>query len=218
MLEPMKTPYMRVNQFQTFTEQVLIICNPLTIVAAAVANVDSAYQLLKTALQKDVSAGDRKSADIYRDKPYRAFLSVIRSEHQYPGTTEEKSCLTMLDQCVQKYGAAVADLTYDEESAKIDNMIEEIEAMDLTPLQNTGILRWIPVIKDANDAFKALTTAKIEKNADMNEKGAASKICKELTTELDTLFALIFSHQNINPTDELLNAIDKIEVLIESYR
>jgi len=218
-MEIINLPRLRVNQLQTLCENSLQICEPLTEIAQAVNNVKTARDAFSAGMLKDHAASGKKELDTVRDTLVSGFIKAVRAEQLFPHSDETaKTALKAMVLAVNKYGKNISRLPYDEESAAIDNLVADVEATDLTPLDGTGLTRWIAPLKTANSQFKATVQEYVSDLAEVSQTEAAYTLAPALVDALEGMFTMLFAHIKINPTEQLTMAYAELEQLVNSYR
>lgn len=213
-------PRLKISELQTLTESTLTICEPLAEVAEQRQAVETEFTNFKeSVLKKYASADDKQTIDKERDRYNSGFFFAIRAEKFYPYEDESaKETVDKLLNLSSKYGAKINRLPLNEETAALDNCMQETEAIDLTPLSSPAVAQWIPLIKDANQRFKNVANEYVEKNAAISNLESASVVAPGLMHALELLAIQIFSVVNVSPTDALTKAYSEIETLADTYR
>jgi len=85
-------------------------------------------------------------------------------------------------------------------------------------LEGTGIDRWIPLIENANNAFKNAASNYVSQSAKAMETQAATTLVPALMASLDELYTLLFAHVKITQSDQLKTAYAELEELVDAYR
>ncbi len=171
------------------------------------------------ALKKQAGATVKKTVDKKRDRYNSGFFLDIKAESYYPYT--EKAALEtvkQLNSLSKKYGTKINRLPFNEETAAIDNCIEEAEKIDLSPLANSAIGRWIPLLKEANQQFKEVSKEYVKESTAVAALESATAVAPELTNNLEELFIQFFSIIRVSPTDALKKAHNELETMVNAYR
>ena len=207
-------------QLQTVGDSSVEICKPIPEVEPAVSLVETALADFKEGMLKDkASAAQKKVLDLIRDRLLSGFMYDVKAEQLFPYEDEtEKEALTDLLHIVNKYGTGVGRLPLNEETAVIDNLLTDVEDLELTPLQPSGVLRWIPLLKDANSAFKAASQEYLTDSVRDMEEASASERAPVLVDALEALYAKLFAHIQLSPTESLTKAYAELEELVDSAR
>lgn len=219
-MELLTLPKLRLNQLQTVSEYCLEICSESTQLEVAVGNVNAQLILFKAGMTKEkASAADKKELDYDRDNLTLNFIKAVKAESNFP--YEDTTTIDTINQVlkvINSYGTKVTRLSYNEESAGIDNLVSDLNKIDLTPLADSGLARWIPIIDDANTAFKDAVKEYIGDSVQSNLIDAASTVAPSLIDALDALFSMIYAYLKIEYSEELETAYSKIQILLNSYR
>lgn len=215
-----KIPKMKMAQLQTVGDSSIKICEPIPEVEPAVNQVKTALAAFKEGMLKDkASAAKKRELDLIRDKLLSGFMHDVKAEQLFPYEDEtEKETLTDLLHLVNKYGARVIRLPQHEETAVIDNLLTNVEELEHSSLQSSGVLRWIPLLKEANNAFKAASQEYLTDSVRDMEEASASERAPALIDALEALYAMLFAHIRISQSESLINAYAKLEELIDSVR
>lgn len=201
-------------------ENTLLICSPIEEVTSATQKVKSTLNTFKGSMLKDqVSAATKLELDKTRDRLVSGLKQDVRAEQYYPH--QEVATIETLDnirQVMDKYGPHLTKLTYNEESAAIDNMLTELKQVDTLALEGTGINRWIPLIENANKAFKEAARDYVSQSVKALDTQAATTLAPALMASLDELYTLLFAHVKITQKDQLKTAYAELEQLVDTFR
>ena len=219
-MDIIRLPRLRISELQTLTESALKICEPLTEVAEFRQKVEDEFANFKEGVLKNYVTTEAKATiDKERDRYNSGFCYEIKAEFNYPyEDTAAIETVKSLRAHYKKYGFKVNRLPLNEETAALDNSMEEAEAIDLTPLANAAIGRWIPLIKEANQRFKVVIGEIIEDSAEAAQLESASVLAPGLVVAIESLIVQIFSAIHIAPTDALAKAYTELDTLVDSYR
>lgn len=217
-MELITLPKMRINQMQAFAEKCITICKPFKALAPAIKAVENVYESFVESMQKDkASEYDKKEFDRKRDAILTGFYGAIRSEKNFPHTDSNAiETLETLVDAAFKYGTKVSKLSYDEETATIDNILSEVKNLDLSALKDTGLSRWIPLLEQTNKDFKDVASKFAKDSSNAAVISAAVKKAPELEVTLEKLFALMFSHITISQHANMIKAYNEISLLRDS--
>jgi len=219
-MELISLPRLRLKELQTMAENTLLICAPIEEVSSATQKVKNTLDTFKRSMLKDqASAATKLELDKTRDRLVSGFKQDVRAEQYYPH--QEVATIETLEnvrQVMDKYGPHLTKLTYSEESAAIDNMLTELKQVDTLALEGTGIDRWIPLIENANNAFKNAASNYVSQSAKAMETQAATTLVPALMASLDELYTLLFAHVKITQSDQLKTAYAELEELVDAYR
>ncbi|MEO1254215.1 MAG: DUF6261 family protein [Bacteroidota bacterium] len=216
-MEIISIPQLRLGQLQTLTESTLKIAEPLTELADHVAKVKAEFATFMQGIQKDAAQSDKKTLDKTRDQFVSGFFFAVKSETYFPHVEQiTKDAVAALSKLADKYGFEINRLSYDEQSAAVDNMIEEVEAINLTDLAHLS--RWVAELKAANEAFKAAAKDFLTSTVEQSDTDSATQVAPRLTGELENLYTMLFAHAQVSGTDTLRQAYNELSALVDSYR
>jgi hypothetical protein len=216
-MEMIKLPQMRLAQLQALTENTVTITKDLPEMAAQLAAVEQALENFQKGMIKSNASSNKNTLDRSRDFLNSGFFKGVESEQLFPQSDEAaKQALTTIAAVASKYDYALNRLSYDEQTARTDNMIAELEALDFSTIPQLG--RWVSLMKEANTAFKGLVESYIEDKTEADNTAAASKAAIPLQDALNSLFTLLFAHVQISQTEPLITAYQELNTLIASYR
>ncbi len=215
-MELINLPRLRNKELQTVGENTLRICHPIPEVKPAVDKVVDALNVFKEGMQKDVALTISKSElDKVRDKLLIGFTTTVKAETYYPHNDGVSKLVASIDNIVNKYNG-IARYRYNEETAAIDNMLDELNQVfkDQETLEN--VKRWIPLIKAANIDFKNAADEFIEDSAKRDSTESASNLAPQLSEDLQNLYTLMFAHAQIGTNQDIISAYQKLEILINT--
>lgn len=219
-MEIISLPRLRLAELQSLTEATTAICAPIKEVEVQKQQVDKEFVVFKEAVLKKQAGGEiKKAVDKIRDRYNSGFFFNIKAETYYPYTNEAaiKTVKQLKDLSV-KYGFKINRLPFNEETAAIDNCLEEAEKIDLDSLTNKAVGRWISLIKKANQDFKNVAKEYVEESTAMASLESASAVAPELIYALEELFLQLFSVIRVSPSDTLKKAYNELVTLVDSYR
>lgn len=218
-MDLLNIPNIRVNQLQTLGESSLEICQNLPEIAPSAETVKQALDKYLAGMTREkASAAEKKKLDKIRDRLVSGFIRQVKAEQLFPHENEQAiSTLQKLVLVVNKYGSEITRLTYDEESAAMDNLIAEIGELDLSPLNNSGIARWIEPIQASNDVFKSTSAQYISDSAATSQTESATNLAPALIEALEEMYNMLYAYIKVKPTDELIKAYTELEKLVNSF-
>lgn len=219
-MDIIRLPRLRIPELQTLTESTLKICEPLTEMAEYREKVETEFTNFKEGVLKNyISAKEKTTIDKERDRYNSGFCYAIKSEFHYPyEDVNAIETINKLKDLYKKYGFKINRLPLNEETAALDNSMTEAEAIDLTPLPNTTIGKWIPLIKEANQRFKEISGEIIQGSAEAAQLESATALAPELTVAIEKLIVQIFSAIHVTPSEALTKAYAELDTLVDSYR
>ncbi|MDF1548749.1 MAG: DUF6261 family protein [Bacteroidales bacterium] len=218
-MEIITLPRLRIAELQSLTEATLKICTPLTEVEEQKQQVEKEFTPFKEGVLKNKARAEKKTVDKERDRYSSGFFFDIKAETYYPYTDKAAiETVNKLKALSKKYGIKINGLPYNEETAAIDNCMEEAEKIDLSPLTSPAIGRWIPLIKEVNLRFKDMANDFVEESTAVATLESASAVAPELIHAIEELIIQIFSVIRVSPTDALKKAYSELETLVDSYR
>lgn len=216
-MEMIILPALRLAQLQTVTTSVIEYTENLTEVESEVGKVQSAFTNFQQGMTKGSVASDKKTLDKTRDRLNTGFFTSVEAEQYFPQQEEAtQQLLAEVVRITDKYGFGLSRLSYDEQTASTDNMIEELEALDLTSLPT--ISRWLAPVKAANEDFRQGVKNYLEVLTTSKDTEAAYKAAEPLTDALNELFKMLFAHVKVSNTEPLVSAHKSIATLVDSYR
>ncbi len=218
-MEIIVLPRLTLHELQTITADTLSIVKDSAPLKTAIAKVKKAYDPFIDGMRKEqLTATTKKEQDEIRDRLLNGFIKCVRAEACFPHTdTKALEAQKSLQRIVDKFGLEIVRLPNNTETSAIDNMLSEIETIDLSPLNDSGLVRWLTHIKGANNEFKK---ASLEYNSESTENKqllSASTIAPELRNALNALYALLFGLLLVEPTDELKSIQMQISTLVTNY-
>lgn len=219
-MEIITLPRLRLAELQSLSEAAASICAPIKEIEKEKLVFDKEFAVFKEAVMKKQAKGEiKKAVDKVRDHYNSGFFFDIKAESFFPYTDEAAiEIVNQLKKLSEKYGFKINSLPFNEETAAIDNCMEEAEKIDLSPLASNDIGRWIPLIKEANQEFKDVSKSFVEESTAAASLESASAVAPELVHALEELFIQLFSIIRVAPTDELKKAYSELKTLVDSYR
>jgi hypothetical protein len=219
-MELISLPRLRVNQLQSVSERSLEICSSLTEMQPSTEKVKITLdEFVKGMLKEQASAKEKKELDLTRDRLVSGFLRHVQSEQLFPHNNEKLiAALQQLVMVVNKYGTKINRLSYEEESVAIDNMLADLDQIDLTPLQDTGIPRWLTPLEQSNNAFKSASGEYITDSVEASLTNSASTSAPALIDALEGMYSMLYAHIKINPSEALKKAYLEIQTYLASFK
>lgn len=218
-MEIITLPRLKNAELQSITETSLKICAPIKEIEEQKKQVEKEFAAFKEGAQKNKTKAEKKIIDDNRDDLISGLFFNIKSETYYPYTDKAANeTIVQLKELSKKYGTKINRLPYNEETAAIDNCIEEVEKIDLSTLESPSITRWIPMLKDANQRFKEVTKEFVEDSTAATKLASATSSAPNLIHAVEELFIQLFALIRVSPTDELKKTYSELQTLVDSYR
>ena len=146
-------------------------------------------------------------------------MNVVNEEQKFPNDDEKiVNAQAELLTIVKKYEHRIIRFPRAEETAAIDNLLADIAQMDVKPMLQTGIPRWIPAIEAANEDYKQAAKEFISDRKDAGFIESASSLAPALEEALEDLYTMLFATIKRTPNDALKKAYGDLETLIDSMR
>nr|WP_319401004.1 DUF6261 family protein [uncultured Carboxylicivirga sp.] len=216
-MELINLPRLRNKQLQTVAEDTIRICQPLTEVQPALLKVKATLDRFKLGMIKgQVSATEKVSLDRVRDRLVSGFIHDLKAEFYFPHSDEDKKTLTEVNQIIKKHGSSIVRLPQNEETAAIDNLLFELKQLNQSVFEGNGLSRWLPLIEDANAAYKNAAGEFVDEKADAALVMSASMVAMELTVSLENLYTLLFAHAKVSDNESIHSAYSKIEEIVSA--
>jgi hypothetical protein len=146
-------------QFQTDFKELVETNNPITMnIAVAFASYLAVYNDESIALdviRKSAISDEIAQADTVRDSTFRGFSDSVQSASRHFNIGVKQAAMRL--QVVLGHYGNIATKPYDEETAAIDSLVNDLNttyAADVTAI--TGLSEWVAELKANNDAFDNL--------------------------------------------------------------
>ena len=218
-MEIITLPRLRIAELQSLTEATLKICEPLAEVDKQKKQVEKEFVPFKEGVLKSKAVAEKTAVDKVRDRYNSGFFFDIKAETYYPYTDKTAiETVNKLKALSKKYGFKINRLPYNEETAAVDNCMEEVDKIDLSLLTSPAIGRWIPLIKEVNQRFKDIAKEFVEESTAVATLESASATAPGLIQAIEELLIQIFSVIRVRPNDALKKAYSELETLVNSYR
>ncbi len=219
-MEIIALPRLRIAELQSLTETSLEICASIPEVEAQKQQIEKEFATFKGGvLKKQAGAEVKKTVDKERDRYNSGFFFDIKAETFYPYTDKAAiETVNKLKALSKKYGTKINRLPFNEETAAVDNCMEDAGKIDLSPLTSPAVGRWIPLIKETNQRFKNVAKEFVEESTAVASLESASAVAPGLMQAIEDLFIQLFSLIRVSPTDALKKAYSELETLVGSYR
>lgn len=210
-------PRLKMAELQSFAEGFLSMVQPHPELTAQVQAVTQSYDVFKKGMLKNQASSEKKTLDRTRDVYISGLLYTIVAEKAFPHT--DPAWVKMLEEVehvTEKYGFALNKLPYNEQSAQTDNLLDELEALDLSGY--SSIARWLDPIREANEAFKIASSAYLASQAEEAGTISASEAASGLEDSINAVFKILFAHMQISKTEKLEKVYQELRALIDSYK
>ncbi|WP_439182665.1 DUF6261 family protein [Carboxylicivirga taeanensis] len=216
-MELLNLPRLRNKELQTVGEQSIRICGNIAEVQTALDKAKASLETFRQGMQKDKSSGISKAEiDQERDRFTYGLLQSIKAETYYNHQEEATAQLvTRLATIAGKY-TGITRFPLNEQTAAIDNLLDEINKLKMPADALPAIQRWLPLMEAANSRFKTASNAIIEDSARQAEISAAGLVAPQLTEDLQNLYSLMFAHARIGSNNATVEAYKELEILINS--
>jgi hypothetical protein len=157
---------LRNNEYYQFMTDVK---NAIEVATPAALNLDSVYPEFTTAIeamnkallvdQGSVKTEELIALDVLRDRTWSAIYAQVRATLICPVEKEVESA-KRLKRVFDLYGN-VRTMSYNEETAVVTNLIEDLESEENAAHCNTvGVNKWLNALKQQNTDFVALLDAR----------------------------------------------------------
>jgi|GEM_PF-2533834 len=211
-------PRLRVAELHAFAEQAIAICKPHGMLGTALQNVERLFaEFAKSFTKPQASAKEKLQLDKDRDALLSGFFYAVKSSEYYPYQGQAAETIVRLAALAGKY-STIRRMSQNEETAQISSMLAELGQIDLSPVQDSGINRWVQLIQAANENFKAAAGEYISDTAEAKLQESAYKLAPELTDALEALATMFYAFMTIQPTPELEKSYAQLSVLADTYR
>ena len=183
--------------------------------ASGIAVMDDAYKLSRASEFTQQIADE----DTRRDNLYTALKNQVQMYTRFDFDAEKKAAGTYLWNIIRKYGIDVNE-NYHEESGKLQQMIQELEADNVAGQHITalGLTSLLSQLKTANEAVRTLLSQRNdermtqEKAALANARNAVDERYRDLVLIINAAAAME------DETEGLEGVISQVNELIKYYR
>ncbi|MCW0482455.1 DUF6261 family protein [Gaoshiqia sediminis] len=199
---------MRNNEHYQFMSDVANAINKAT---PAALQLDSVYPVFTAALarlnatllidQGSATTEQITAMDVTRDRTWSALNERMKSSLLSPIEAETESAKAV-KRVLDLYGN-VRNLSYNEESAAITNLVEDLEKpQNAAHCSTLGISGWVAALKQQNLDFQALIDSR---NIELANKDSAD--VKKVREEIDPVYQNIVKRINAQVTLEIGTAV-----------
>ena len=186
--------------------------------ASGVTAMDDAYKLSRASDFTQQIADE----DTRRDGLYLALKNQVQMYQRFTFDTEKKAAANYLWNIMKKYGVDVSE-NYSEESGKLQQMIQELEADNTAGQHITtlGISSLVQQLKTANEAVRTLMSQRNdermlqEKAALSNAREKADERYRDLVLMINAAVAMENDQESIAGLEEVISQVNE---LIKYYR
>ncbi|MBR4729007.1 MAG: hypothetical protein IK075_01960 [Prevotella sp.] len=182
---------------------------------AGVERMDDAYKLSHASeFTKQIADEDTR-----RDSLYLALKNQVNMFKRFDFDTEKQAAATYLWNIMKKYGVDV-DENYHEESVKLQQMLQELEADNTAGhhITTLGLTSLIAQLKTANEAVRTLLSQRNDERM-MQEKAALANAREEADQTYRDLVLMINATAAIGSDPHLFDeVISQVNELIKYYR
>ena len=185
---------------------------------SGVAAMDDAYKLSRASDFTQRIADE----DTRRDGLYLALKNQVQMYLKFTFDTEKQASATYLWNIMKKYGVDVTE-NYSEESGKLQQMIQELEADNVAGQHITalGITSLVAQLKTANEAVRTLMSQRNdermmqEKAALANARNRADEAYRDLVLMINAAAAMGDDQESIAGLEGIISQVNE---LIKYYR
>ena len=186
--------------------------------ASGIAVMDDAYKLSRASEYTQQIADE----DTRRDNLYTALKNQVLMYTRFDFDTAKKAAGTYLWNIIRKYGVDVNE-NYHEESGKLQQMLQELEADNVAGQHITalGISSLVSQLKTANEAVRTLLSQRNDERM-MQEKAALANARNVVDERYRDLVLMINAATAMEDNQEsiagLEGVISQVNELIKYYR
>ena len=181
----------------------------------SVSQMDSTYKLSRTSEYTQQIADE----DTRRDSLYLALKNQVQMFMRFTFDVEKEEAATYLWNIMKKYNVDV-DENYYEESGKLQQMLQELEADNVAGQHTTtlGLTSFVTQLKTANEAVRTMLSQRNDERM-LQEKAALAKARKEVVQTYRELVLMINATAAIGKDPHLFDeVISQVNELIKYYR
>jgi hypothetical protein len=153
-------------------------------------------------------------ADIIRDGIFRGMCDSARSAEKHFNAEKKEAALRL--RVVFNHFGNVARKGYDEETAAITSLVDELELDHAADTATIGITDWIAELKSSNDAFDDLKTGRYTE-----ESKKTLLRMNEVRVEVDNAYKKVVERINalivVEGEANYITFVNEMNVRIDSY-
>ncbi|MDR1895615.1 MAG: DUF6261 family protein [Prevotellaceae bacterium] len=164
----------------------------------------------KNDLTDDISA-----ADALRDSIYKGFTLLVET-HQYSPAPEKVEAAGNIRTVIDHYGD-FRNKSYNEETASINNFVQDINARCADDINTLNAAEWIANLSASNQTFENLMTQRFDQEA-----GQEYINLRETRKEIDKVYNQIIDYINasiiVNGEAAYVDFVNKLNERISYYK
>lgn len=213
-------PRVKHGELQSIVEGAIEICSGIGVLQPAMDRLLAISPAFKDAVLKiQASAEDKAGADYGRDFIYTGayYYSKSLTYFTFPNS-EANEVAQQVWEIFEDEGLGIIRLPYDEESSAIDNRIAKVKKLNLSPLADTLLPKFISYTEESNEAFKKLALKFNEDKTDASIVKAATALVPAVRMALEGLFMMLTTFTEFGSDEEVLKAYNRVGTLLDSFR
>lgn len=185
------------------------------------AALQTAQDNMSAAFKKEsgsIITEDLKELDKRRDDAIRGLVLVARGYEYHFDTTTQKAAVAIL-RSIRKYAKNVANLSYQEETSTIKNIISDWTTnADLTAAVTLlGLTAWQSELEAANNSFDATYVSRSQSDAQKSMQAPVSELRKPVEAAYQTVGNHLTANLVINPSQDLTETVAEVNALVDKY-
>lgn len=160
---------------------------------------------------------DLEKLDLNRDRAITGIRMYLVAMKNHFSEGNVKAANVLLDK-MDSYGSKISKMNYQAESTVILNLLEDYqkEAVFQEAIQLLNLSAWFLELKMQNDTFRKKYKERIEEKSREISKSVAS-LRPDAIERYRKLIQVIEAHHVLTPTEESLQCIQQLEILIREY-
>lgn len=223
----MTTPYLtryRNGEYLQYIKDVLELVNKQDVatllltaqteaLTTTIVSIDDAFQQnLGSALTQEIIELDEQ-----RDKAFVGIKLMIKA-YSYHYSEVINTNAALVNTVVESYGADVTRKSYQEETAILNSLINELETKEelAAAITALSLTDWLAQLKNTNESFAAKYVERVGETA-ANPLINIALLREVTTTAYKTLVSHIEAHGTLNPNEAYTTMLDEISVLAKQY-
>ena len=132
---------------------------------------------------------------------------MVHTKHlnfkRYEYNEAEVAALQAVQKSLQSYDKNIISMRFDEQTAALNLLAKEVRTIDLAPLANFQLLRWLELIEQENKAFEKVSEEWVKNSASYSEVEAASKTAPLLRKQLSNMVGMLEMYLSFSQEDEV---------------